>query len=1061
MQTEESRTSKIETAIEFICYPLLFVIPCVVFREYFINYPVTQRLAANFLDPGNADMADIFLTLLPPAISVFILVSALLAAGFRKPEAPLDFTAILFLAEILFFGTFFVIFRSFESFRLPQQTMIQAGTFFVAFLYLLTSLIRGKLTIRHAPTLFISAGAVVAIALLSMLWSPNRMVSLKEIIHMVSVVLFFFLLLQYFRGRELLHLLIALVLLVSTLEAAIGVGQYFGLNTKIGLGSNFDPFSSLGNKNYVAEMLAMLVPFSIGCLFYFRHTAWRVLFVLNLGLMLVVIIVSQTRGSWAGLFAGLAVMVGFIALRFDRRILVRIVQGLAAALAIALIVATLSQRGIIFRRPDIPYAERITTIFKFGDMSIQSRFYIWGGTYEMIKKYPVTGVGIGAYKIRYLNSLKTYIRSKDLEKIPGFFKDVNAKEAHNEYFHILAEMGPLGLLAVIFFIASLVGFFLKGAEKCEKQNTRIIFLACFAALVSVGVSAIFGFPFHIVPTAMVIGALMAMMVWIVEEVETPAPAQNKATEPQPGNKKKKKKNKSQKKNTQSETAPAPPPGERMLTGTVQVPFPLFVGLLAVIAMAVIAILNGIFSINIQKANIVLKSANWFAQRGHVQAASDLYRESLKLDPYNGDIHLFLGMYYQKLKKLDEAIGEFKTARSYYDLPQVLLDLGAAYFEKGTDYFNLAEAGQDRVMQAPDGQPLDSAAAHEKGLENYALAADAFLESLAVFPNYPLPRYNLGLIHYQRGEYDKAIEMLQDAIRVQGDFYTAYFKLALAYERTGRFEEAEQAYLKTIQLQPSHADAYYNLGLLKTQLASNENVKADQARLEGRTDDTQKFTSQANRFFFKAKDLFARTVNYNPKHIKALNNLGNIYFRERNPDEAERLYLRALAIDPGYLNSRMNISLLYIETGRFADALPYLEPIMGRGLAPVQDVKARFMLGTCYIQLGRSKEAVVVLLPAYQKYINTGAGNSIQFTGATLRLTEALSSLGRFGECYNIMAAGMRAGAASQEVEWLYRTGLCGLNSGNTNDGANALRRLINKYPGSQQAEWARKTLAKF
>ena len=37
------------------------------------------------------------------------------------------------------------------------------------------------------------------------------------------------------------------------------------------------------------------------------------------------------------------------------------------------------------------------------------------------------GVGIGAYKVRYLASLKNYIESKKLKTIPGFFKDVNAK----------------------------------------------------------------------------------------------------------------------------------------------------------------------------------------------------------------------------------------------------------------------------------------------------------------------------------------------------------------------------------------------------------------------------------------------------------------------------------------------------------------------------------------------------------------------------------------------------------------------------------------------------------
>jgi tetratricopeptide (TPR) repeat protein len=341
---------------------------------------------------------------------------------------------------------------------------------------------------------------------------------------------------------------------------------------------------------------------------------------------------------------------------------------------------------------------------------------------------------------------------------------------------------------------------------------------------------------------------------------------------------------------------------------------------------------------------------------------------------------------------------------------------------------------------------------------------------------------LGLIYYQYKEYKKAIAMLQDAVRIKPDFYEnymqyldiqlkSYMKIALAYEKLGDFAEAEKYYLKTIKLYPQHADAHYNLGLLMTRRASDENDKSDAAQARGLINEARQRAAAADQYFMKAKELFYKAIQIAPNHVKALNNLGNIYFREASKkkalgqdsakdfNEAIRLYLTALAAAPDYINSQMNLSLAYIEMGRYADAVPYLESIARQPLEPVQDLKVRYMLGTCYFSMNKFDQAASALRPAVDRYRNTPLGTTLQYVGTALRLSEVYARQGKFADCYAILSVTPFAiTIPQQEMELRYRTGYCAARSGNKPAAITAFSALVQKYPSSSQAKQAQQAL---
>lgn len=78
-------------------------------------------------------------------------------------------------------------------------------------------------------------------------------------------------------------------------------------------------------------------------------------------------------------------------------------------------------------------------------------------------------------------------------------------------------------------------------------------------------------------------------------------------------------------------------------------------------------------------------------------------------------------------------------------------------------------------------------------------------------------------------------------------------------------------------------------------------------------------------------------------------------RENLLNEAEQYYLRALDLDPRYINALYGLSILYIfEMNRTVDAEPYLDTILS---IETKNVDALFLLARVYLETGRTKEAV--------------------------------------------------------------------------------------------------------
>ena len=116
------------------------------------------------------------------------------------------------------------------------------------------------------------------------------------------------------------------------------------------------------------------------------------------------------------------------------------------------------------------------------DFSINYRLKLWESSLEMIKDYPLLGIGIGNWKIISIKYAKNYMKQYSVPK-----------HAHNDFIHVMAETGILGgLFYLLFFVSPFYFIVKKYSSFSTREKELSIFLSL--SLIFIGIDAFFNFP---------------------------------------------------------------------------------------------------------------------------------------------------------------------------------------------------------------------------------------------------------------------------------------------------------------------------------------------------------------------------------------------------------------------------------------------------------------------------------------------------------------------------------------------------------------------------------------
>ena len=179
--------------------------------------------------------------------------------------------------------------------------------------------------------------------------------------------------------------------------------------------------------------------------------------------------------------------------------------------------------------------------------------------------------------------------------------------------------------------------------------------------------------------------------------------------------------------------------------------------------------------------------------------------------------------------------------------------------------------------------------HRAGRRVEAEAAYRFV--LARRPDDPAALHLLGMLCYELGRLDEALELLGRSIELapaQAQFHSNF---AGVLGRCGRLAEALDHLRQCIRLEPSHSQAHNNLGVALEAL--------------GRLDE--------------AAMAYLEAIRLRPAYAEALYNLGNVSHQLGDTAAAIQHYRQALTVNPTHANALSNYAALQAESGRAREA----------------------------------------------------------------------------------------------------------------------------------------------
>ncbi len=175
------------------------------------------------------------------------------------------------------------------------------------------------------------------------------------------------------------------------------------------------------------------------------------------------------------------------------------------------------------------------------------------------------------------------------------------------------------------------------------------------------------------------------------------------------------------------------------------------------------------------------------------------------------------------------------------------------------------------------------------------AAALYQELLNAYPTHPDLWNLLGVVAHQQNDNELAVNLISQAIVLQGDIAEYYNNLGLAQRGLNDAGEAEAAWRNALLLDPSHVKAAANLASL--------------LRWDGRFDEALAVAEQG--------------AAAGPNDVDALNNLGNALKNCGRMDEAIDAYLKAIALAPDFALAHWNLSLALLSRGAFDEGFKEL------------------------------------------------------------------------------------------------------------------------------------------
>ncbi|MCA9175750.1 MAG: glycosyltransferase family protein [Planctomycetales bacterium] len=164
------------------------------------------------------------------------------------------------------------------------------------------------------------------------------------------------------------------------------------------------------------------------------------------------------------------------------------------------------------------------------------------------------------------------------------------------------------------------------------------------------------------------------------------------------------------------------------------------------------------------------------------------------------------------------------------------------------------------------------------------------------PNTPNAWCYLGILHFDRKQYDESERCYRRAIELQPEFPIAWSNLGNTLSALERYREGMECCRRALEQRPDYVTAMSNLGAIHVKLGE----------------------------FGEAAELFRKALEVQPDHTDAHRNLGAALIRHGDIAGAQRHSERAVQVNPRDADAHKNLGILHLLNGNFAEGWPEYE-----------------------------------------------------------------------------------------------------------------------------------------
>lgn len=351
------------------------------------------------------------------------------------------------------------------------------------------------------PWIFVGVLPLVAASLISLIGAGNLCFGLSSVLLICLFSAFGVVIANLADTEAARNRLLGALLAGAVVASLVAILEFAGPLGDAGLDSIDRVSATFGNRNFLGSLVGMLA-FPAGALFLsLSRRSLRIATWLGILLCFLIPFLVQQTGVAIALLVGLLFLaLGAIVFRFGRAL--REHWTSVAAIGLAAVVGVGIGLGVWWSRPSEPVVDTDGSLVEdlwtanYGSL----RSIDWMSGWEMLRASPVTGVGLGNYKVEFLEAKTRLLNGPDGDAydLPIF----RAEQAHNDYLQLASELGVLGLLALLACFALAIWTFWVRLRRAPSSRGGLELLFVVAGAVVACAHAAVSFPFHLPASAL-------------------------------------------------------------------------------------------------------------------------------------------------------------------------------------------------------------------------------------------------------------------------------------------------------------------------------------------------------------------------------------------------------------------------------------------------------------------------------------------------------------------------------------------------------------------------------